>query len=99
VTEVSLTENDKLVKTLPSPQRVGGAHLADQLAHFSNGTVGRPSLGRDFQRQYNRKPARCQPRAMPTQYASIIVSARNYELIAHRIKPAQNGYAGSRQNP
>ena len=56
MTEVSLTENDKLVKTLPSPQRVGGAHLADQLAHFSNGTVGRPSLGRDFQRQYNRKP-------------------------------------------
>jgi hypothetical protein len=24
------------------------------------GTVGRPPRGRDFQRQYNRKPARCQ---------------------------------------
>ena len=27
---------------------------------ISGGTVGRPPRGRDFQRQYNRKPARCQ---------------------------------------
>jgi hypothetical protein len=27
---------------------------------ISGGTVGRPLQGPDFQRQYNRKPARCQ---------------------------------------
>ena len=42
-----------------SPQRVRNAHFADQLAEFRRyGGADRASL--DFQRQYDRKPARCQ---------------------------------------
>ena len=42
-----------------SRQRVGDAHHADQ-PRISNSTVGRPQRFRDFQRQYDLKPARCQ---------------------------------------
>jgi hypothetical protein len=42
------------------PPRVGDAHLADS-RRISNGTAGRLRRCRDFQRQYNLKPARCQP--------------------------------------
>src|SRR3954452_13787164 len=42
-----------------SPEWIGDTHLADQLA-ISSGTVGRPPRGREFQRQYDLNPARCQ---------------------------------------
>ena len=42
-----------------SPQRIGNAHLADQ-PRISTATVGRPERSRDFLRQYDLNPARCQ---------------------------------------
>src|SRR5277367_3223866 len=41
-----------------SPQRIGNAHLADNL-RTSGATVGRPPRRRDFHRQYDLNPARC----------------------------------------
>jgi hypothetical protein len=41
--------------------------LAILISRISSGTVGRPPRGRDFQRQYDLNPARCQrndPREM-----------------------------------
>jgi hypothetical protein len=41
--------------------RCGLAMLISRISRrISNGTAGRPLRGRDFQRQYNLKPARCQ---------------------------------------
>ena len=42
-----------------APQPVGQAHLPYQV-RISTGTFGRPARERDFQRQYRRKPDRCQ---------------------------------------
>jgi hypothetical protein len=41
------------------PQWVGETDLANELT-ISSGVFGRPLRGLDFQRQYARKPARCQ---------------------------------------
>jgi hypothetical protein len=42
-----------------SPEWIGDTHLADQLAYFQRHR--RPAAaGRDFQRQYDLNPARCQ---------------------------------------
>ena len=41
-----------------TPQRIGEAHGADQLA--TSGTFGLPPRDRDLHRQNKRKPARCQ---------------------------------------
>jgi hypothetical protein len=42
-----------------APQWVGETHLANELTDFQR-VFGRPFRGLDFQRQYARKPARCQ---------------------------------------
>src|SRR6202047_968083 len=41
-----------------SPQRIGNAHLADKLAYLQR-NCWPATRSFDFQRQYNRKPARC----------------------------------------
>ena len=42
-----------------TPERIGEAHLADQPPNFRR-YAGLPARRRDFQRQNERKPARCQ---------------------------------------
>ena len=42
-----------------APERIGEAHLADQPPTFRV-MLGLPARRRDFQRQKQRKPARCQ---------------------------------------
>lgn len=56
-----------------SPQGVGDAHLADQRTNFQR--YGRSQRCRDFQRQYNLKPAR---RQRITVSGFTIVSALMY---------------------
>src|SRR6201989_1167307 len=53
-------ELEKLaVKPWRAPEWVGETHLANEMTDLQR-VVGRPPSGLDFQRQYTRKPARCQ---------------------------------------
>ena len=55
-----LTENDNVVKTLPSDRTDEPFSIISRISfRISGATVGRPPQRRDFQRQYDLKPTRC----------------------------------------
>src|SRR6478736_8988154 len=60
------------------PQRVGDA-ISRISRRISNGAVGRPQRCRDFQRQYDLKPARCQRMTVSgfTIVSALTVSGTN----------------------
>jgi hypothetical protein len=70
-----------------SPQRIGNAHLSRISRRISTATVGRLEQGRDFQRQYDLNPARCQ---RTTVFGFTIVSALRV-LGAKRDSPTRSG--------
>ena len=66
-----------------SPQWVYDAHLSDQ-PRISSGTVGRPPRGRDFQRQYDLNPARCQR----TMVSGFTIANASRALGNNRYRPS-----------
>ena len=64
-----------------APERIGEAYLPDQPPNFE-GYLGLPARRRDFQRQKERKPARCQRRTVSG--STIVIASRMRGAIRYR---------------